>query len=97
LPKLHVEARTLASIVLAGLLLKLGIFGFIRFLIRLNVGRVMPFTIGFIGSLFGSLLSLGQSDMKAQVAYISICHMGVVFSFFFFLVIFLNYLLFILL
>nr|ACV96746.1 NADH dehydrogenase subunit 4 [Pratylenchus vulnus] len=84
LPKLHVEASTLASMVLAGLLLKLGIFGFMRFLMSLNVGSVMPFTIGFIGSLFGSLLSLGQSDMKAQVAYMSICHMGVIFSSFFF-------------
>lgn len=83
LPLAHVEAPTAGSILLAGVLLKVGGYGFVRF----NLGMtphgayyLMPFlaTIAIIGILYGSLTALAQSDVKRLVAYSSVGHMGFV-------------------
>lgn len=84
LPKAHVEAPLAGSIILAGLLLKLGGYG----LIRLNSLIVSPLgqfyymlfvTCGLIGGVMTSLMCLQQRDLKALVAFSSIGHMRLVF------------------
>ena len=77
LPKAHVEAPTTASMLLAGLLLKLGTAGFLRFIksfrfIHLNFW----FFISFIGMCLGALSCIFQSDAKSLAAYSSITHIG---------------------
>lgn len=80
LPKAHVEAPLSGSIVLAGVLLKIGSYGLIIFLpiMKLNNITIFFFAIAFLGSIVCSLLCLRQSDMKRLIAYSSIVHMGVV-------------------
>jgi len=85
LPKLHVEANTLARIVLAGLLLKIGVIGFLRLAPVLKREANPVFFVGFMGVLRGSLISLAQRDIKAQAAFISICHISRVFICFLFI------------
>ena len=80
LPKAHVEAPVSGSILLAGLLLKLGGYGFVRFSFFLPYyvagcrGYFVSF--GLLGGVFRCLLCLRQVDMKSFVAYSSVCHMG---------------------
>jgi NADH-ubiquinone oxidoreductase chain 4 len=80
LPKAHVEAPVSGSMVLAGALLKLGGYGFYRFSFfvvqHLNLLFTYFYSIGLIGGLVSCFLCLRQSDLKAFVAYSSICHMG---------------------
>ena len=83
LPDAHTEAPTAASIVLAGLLLKTGAYGLIRFVIPLFPGASLQFapvamTLGVIGILYGAVLAFAQTDLKKLVAYTSISHMGFV-------------------
>ncbi len=83
LPDAHTEAPTAASIVLAGLLLKTGAYGLIRFVIPLFPGASSQFapvamTLGVIGILYGAVLAFAQTDLKRLVAYTSISHMGFV-------------------
>lgn len=80
LPKAHVEAPVGGSIVLAGVLLKLGSYGLLLFLplVKLNVVISFYFSISLIGSTIRSLICLRQGDFKLLVAYSSVVHMGVV-------------------
>ena len=83
LPDAHVEAPTAGSVILAGVLLKMGTYGFIRFSLPffpdvLTHGKVRGWmiTLSIIGILYGALVSLMQKDMKKLVAYSSVSHLG---------------------
>jgi NADH-ubiquinone oxidoreductase chain 4 len=80
LPKAHVEAPVSGSIVLAGVLLKLGGYGMFRFSfmckIQLQFSIGYFISIGLVGRLVRCFLCIRQSDLKSLVAYSSVCHMG---------------------
>nr|YP_009445106.1 NADH dehydrogenase subunit 4 [Marshallagia marshalli]ATV81515.1 NADH dehydrogenase subunit 4 [Marshallagia marshalli] len=77
LPKAHVEAPTTASMLLAGLLLKLGTAGFLRLMGSLNFIYVNAWiVISFIGMILAALCCVFQSDSKSLAAYSSIAHMS---------------------
>jgi NADH-quinone oxidoreductase subunit M len=83
LPDAHVEAPTAGSVILAGVLLKMGTYGFIRFNLPLFTEasfRAMPLIslLAVIGILFGALVAMVQTDMKKLVAYSSVSHLGFV-------------------
>lgn len=83
LPDAHTEAPTGGSVILAGLLLKTGAYGMLRFAIPLFPHAAMTFapiamTIGVVGILYGALLAFAQHDFKRLVAYSSIAHLGFV-------------------
>jgi NADH-quinone oxidoreductase subunit M len=83
LPDAHVEAPTAGSVILAGVLLKMGTYGFIRFslpffpsvVLNSNV-RAWMIALSIVGILYGGLVSLMQKDMKKLVAYSSVSHLG---------------------
>lgn len=83
LPDAHTEAPTAGSIILAGLLLKTGAYGLLRFCLPLFPEASVDFApfamvLGVIGILYGALLALVQEDMKRLIAYSSISHLGFV-------------------
>jgi NADH-quinone oxidoreductase subunit M len=83
LPDAHTEAPTAGSLDLAGLVLKVGAYGFIRFLIPLFPEVAFKFApvamaLGVIGILYGAIVAFGQTDIKRLIAYTSISHMGFV-------------------
>jgi NADH-quinone oxidoreductase subunit M len=83
LPDAHVEAPTAGSVILAGVLLKMGTYGFVRFSLPLlpeaSVKAVWWIAIlAIIGIIYGALLALAQSDWKKLVAYSSVSHLGFV-------------------
>jgi NADH-quinone oxidoreductase subunit M len=83
LPDAHVEAPTAGSVILAGVLLKLGGYGFIRFSLPMfpiasSYFTPLIFTLSVIAVIYTSLVALAQIDMKKLVAYSSVAHMGLV-------------------
>jgi len=81
LPDAHVEAPTAGSVILAGILLKMGTFGFLRYSLPLfpagfEAYRGLLAALAIIGILYGGLMAWVQSDMKKLVAYSSVAHMG---------------------
>jgi NADH-quinone oxidoreductase subunit M len=83
LPDAHTEAPTAGSVVLAGLLLKTGAYGLLRFVLPLfpeAAHRFAPVAtaLAVVGILYGALLAYGQTDLKRLVAYTSVSHLGFV-------------------
>jgi NADH-quinone oxidoreductase subunit M len=82
LPLAHVEAPTAGSVLLAGVLLKLGTYGFLRLCLPLTpdaslaVGVPLVSTLAVIGIIYGALCALAQDDIKKLVAYSSVSHLG---------------------
>src|SRR5512136_19470 len=83
LPDAHVEAPTAGSVILAGVLLKMGTYGFVRFSLPMFPWATMHFLkpmliLSLIGIIYGALVAMMQKDMKSLVAYSSVSHLGFV-------------------
>ena len=83
LPAAHVEAPTAGSVILAGVLLKLGTYGLVRFALQMTPDAfrtAAPFvaTLAVFTALYGAFVALGQTDLKRLIAYTSVNHMGYV-------------------
>jgi NADH-quinone oxidoreductase subunit M len=83
LPDAHVEAPTAGSVILAGVLLKMGGYGFLRFSLPMmplasEYFTPLIFTLSVIAVIYTSLVALAQEDMKKLIAYSSVAHMGFV-------------------
>lgn len=83
LPDAHVEAPTAGSVILAGVLLKMGTYGLIRFCLPLFPQAAIAFApyisaLAIIGIIYGPLVAMVQTDMKKLVAYSSVSHLGFV-------------------
>jgi NADH-quinone oxidoreductase subunit M len=83
LPDAHVEAPTAGSVILAGVLLKMGAYGFLRFSVPMlpqASASFAPFifTLSVVAVIYTSMVAFVQTDMKKLIAYSSIAHMGVV-------------------
>ena len=81
LPDAHTQAPTAGSVILAGILLKTGAYGLLRFVVPLFPEAALEFTpaamtLGVISILYGGKLAFAQSDIKRLIAYTSISHMG---------------------
>jgi len=85
LPDAHTEAPTAGSVILAGIMLKMGTYGFLRFALPLFPGAAMTpwvrdtiLTLAVIGIIYGALVAMVQPDFKKLVAYSSVSHLGFV-------------------
>jgi len=83
LPDAHVEAPTAGSVILAGVLLKLGTFGFVRYSLPMfpeASERYVPliFTLSVIAVIYAAMMAIAQTHIKRLIAYSSISHMGIV-------------------
>ncbi|MEN6371042.1 MAG: NADH-quinone oxidoreductase subunit M [Armatimonadota bacterium] len=83
LPDAHTEAPTAGSVILAGILLKMGAYGFLRFCLPLFPLAAVYFApllivLGIIGIIYGALVAFAQPDVKRLVAYSSVSHLGFV-------------------
>jgi NADH-quinone oxidoreductase subunit M len=82
LPLAHVEAPTAGSVLLAGILLKIGAYGFLRLCLplapdaSLSLGLPLIGTLAVVGILYGAFCALAQDDIKKLVAYSSVSHLG---------------------
>ncbi len=83
LPDAHVEAPTAGSVILAGVLLKMGGYGFLRFSLPMmpiasDFFAPLVFALSVVAIIYTSLVALAQEDMKKLIAYSSVAHMGIV-------------------
>jgi NADH-quinone oxidoreductase subunit M len=83
LPDAHTQAPTAGSVILAGILLKTGAYGLIRFAVPLFPEAALDFSsaamwLGAAGVVYGAVLAFGQTDFKRLIAYSSVSHMGFV-------------------
>ncbi len=83
LPAAHVEAPTAGSVVLAGVLLKLGTYGLVRFALQMTPDAFRDLApivavFGVVSAIYGAFVALGQTDLKRLIAYTSVNHMGYV-------------------
>jgi NADH-quinone oxidoreductase subunit M len=83
LPDAHVEAPTAGSVILAGVLLKMGAYGFLRFSLPMlpqasAMFAPLVFALSVVAVIYTSLVALAQTDMKKLIAYSSVAHMGFV-------------------
>jgi NADH-quinone oxidoreductase subunit M len=83
LPDAHVEAPTAGSVILAGVLLKMGTYGFLRFCLPLFPNAFIDYTwlisvLAIIGIVYGAIISIRQVDIKSLVAFSSVSHLGFV-------------------
>ena len=83
LPDAHTEAPTAGSVLLAGVLIKIGAYGMLRFMVPLFPDAVRDFRtwaliLGVVGIIYGAIMAYAQTDMKRLVAYTSVSHMGFV-------------------
>lgn len=85
LPEAHVEAPTSGSVLLAGVLLKMGIYGFLRFSLFLfpyasEFFLPLIYTFTLVGMLYTSIIAIRQTDLKRIIAYASVAHMNLVLA-----------------
>ena len=83
LPAAHVQAPTVGSVILAGIMLKFGTYGLVRFALQMTPeafreAGVVVLILGVVSALYGAFAALAQTDLKRLVAYTSINHMGYV-------------------
>lgn len=83
LPEAHVEAPTVGSVLLAGILLKLGVYGFLRFSLLLFPNACvfyspLIFLCSILGVIYASLTAIRQTDIKRIIAYSSVAHMNII-------------------
>ena len=81
LPDAHTDAPTAGSVLLAGVLIKIGAYGMIRFMIPLFPDaaydfRIWALILGVVGIIYGAVMAYAQTDLKRLVAYTSVSHMG---------------------
>jgi len=84
LPDAHVQAPTAGSMLLAGVMLKMGAYGFLRLGVTLFPDQVIEFQtilliLGMVSLVYGAVVCLGQMNLKRMVAYSSVSHMGLIF------------------
>jgi NADH-quinone oxidoreductase subunit M len=83
LPDAHTEAPAAGSVVLAGVMLKMGTFGFVRYAMPLFPAAALQYApaiaaLGVVGIVYGSLMCMAQQDLKRLIAYSSVAHLGFV-------------------
>jgi NADH-quinone oxidoreductase subunit M len=83
LPDAHTEAPTAGSVILAGVLLKMGAYGFLRFSMplcpyTLMINKILIMALSVVAIIYGGFICLAQTDMKRLIAYSSVSHMGFV-------------------
>ncbi len=85
LPYAHTEAPTAGSVILAGVLLKTGVYGFLRFAVPIFPAAAVAFTpwlmgLALIGIIYGAMVAMAQRDVKRLIAYSSVSHMGMLLA-----------------